>query len=114
MNETCKKLKKLMKQRGWTLYRLAAESGLAYSSVSNLFNRNTEPTLPTLRCLCKGLGISLSEFFADEPAPVRIDYSMEEQELIINYRSLRKTDKGLLNAYLYGLRKILPEKAEKF
>ncbi|MCR4641527.1 MAG: helix-turn-helix domain-containing protein [Lachnospiraceae bacterium] len=108
MNETCKKLKKLMNQRGWTLYRLAAESGLAYSSVSNLFNRNTEPTLPTLRCLCKGLGISLSEFFSDEPVPIRADYTLEEEQLVINYRSLRKADKGLLSAYLSGLCKIVP------
>lgn len=112
MNETCTKLKKLLLQKDWSLYRLAAESGLPYSSISNLFRRNTEPTIPTLRLICKGFGISLSDFFADEPAPQNLDYSLEEQNLIISYRSLRKKDRQLLSVYMSGLCKKLPDPAE--
>lgn len=108
-NDTVRKIEELMKERGWTLYKLSVESDLPYSSIENLFRRNTEPTLPTLRCLCRGLGVSLSEFFSDEPAPLRVDYSLDERNLIVSYRSLRRTDKKLLKAYLDGLSKRLPE-----
>ena len=43
-----KQIKKLMEERGWTDYRLAKESGLSHSTVTNMFNRNNAPTLPTL------------------------------------------------------------------
>ena len=108
-NKTVRKIEELMKERGWTLYRLSVESDLPYSSIENLFRRNTEPTLPTLRNLCNGLGISLSEFFSDEPAPVRVDYTLEERNLIVQYRSLRRTDRKLLQTYIAGLNKALPD-----
>lgn len=108
-NDTVRKLEELMKERGWTLYKLSVESDLPYSSIENLFRRNTEPTLPTLRSLCRGLGISLSEFFSDEPAPIRVDYSLEERNLIVQYRALRRTDRKLLLAYIAGLNKALPD-----
>lgn len=108
-NKTIKKLERLTKERGWSLYRLSIESDLPYSSIENLFRRNTEPTLPTLRSLCNGLGVSMSEFFSDEPAPLRIDYTSDERDLVIEYRSLRRTDKRLLRTYLAGLNKKLPE-----
>lgn len=108
-NETVRKIEKLMKERNWTLYHLSVESDLPYSSIENLFRRNTEPTLPTLRSLCRGFGVSMSEFFSDEPAPLRIDYTMEEQNLIIEYRSLRRTDRRLVRTYVAGLGKKLPE-----
>ena len=108
-NETIRKLERLTKERGWSLYRLSIESDLPYSSIENLFRRNTEPTLPTLRSLCNGLGVSMSEFFSDEPVPLRIDYTSDERDLVIEYRSLRRTDKRLLRTYLAGLNKKLPE-----
>ncbi len=55
-----------MEQRGWTEYKLAKESNLSQSTISNMFARNTLPTIPTLEAICKALRISLSEFFLDD------------------------------------------------
>lgn len=55
------KLKQLMDDRGWTCYRLAKESGVSWSTIRNMFQRGTEPTVPTLEALCAGLGISLPQ-----------------------------------------------------
>lgn len=59
------RLQQLMQERGWTEYRLAKECGLAQSTVGGILRRNTEPSLTTLETICKGLGITLSQFFAE-------------------------------------------------
>ena len=111
-NESVKRILQLMKERGWSLYKLAKESGITYSSLSNLLHRNTEPTLSTLRNLCNGLGITLSEFFSNEESTVIVDYSREERDLITGYRTLSRKDKELLLSFLSGLMKSLPAPAE--
>ena len=45
--DTQKRIKELMAERGWTDYRLAKEANLSHSTVTNMFNRNNAPTLPT-------------------------------------------------------------------
>ncbi len=62
---TNERLNKLMKERGLTMYRLAINSGLSESTISNIFRRNTTPSIETLEQVCKGFGITLAQFFAD-------------------------------------------------
>jgi len=57
------RIRELMNLNHWSIYKLAKASGIPYSSLNNCFQRNTTPTIPTLEKLCKGLNISLSDFF---------------------------------------------------
>ena len=59
------KLRLLLKERGWTEYRLAKESGLSESTIANIFRRNATPSFATLESICAGFGITLSQFFAE-------------------------------------------------
>ena len=59
------KLRELLDQNGMTEYRLAKKSGLSDSTIKNIFRRNTVPSIPTLEAICKGFGITLSQFFAE-------------------------------------------------
>lgn len=59
------KLKQLLKERGWTEYKLAKVSGLSESTIANIFRRNATPSFSTLEAICAGFGISLSQFFAE-------------------------------------------------
>ncbi len=59
------KLNELMKERGWTRYRLAKECNLPEGTLANIFHRGTIPTIATLEIICQTLNISLSQFFAD-------------------------------------------------
>ena len=93
------RIKEYMRENDWTVYHLAKESGMAYSSLNNLFRRNTEPTLPTLRKICDGLGVSLSAFFNDGDTPVITAYTQEERTLVNLYRSISKKR----NSHLYKL-----------
>lgn len=95
----------MLDDRGWSVYRLSKETGLPYSSINNIFSRNTEPSLHIIKKICTALGLSLSDFFADEPVPVGELQGQDERALISKYRSLTKNERKLLSAYLSGLLK---------
>ena len=63
--DTNERLRRLLDERGWTEYRLAKVCGLNQSTIANIYKRNTVPSIATLEEICKGFGITLSQFFAD-------------------------------------------------
>lgn len=56
-------------ERGWSINYLAMEAMLTQSTVNNMFTRQTDPKISTLRAICNAFGITLSEFFAEENTP---------------------------------------------
>ena len=54
-------IRQLMNERGWTIYRLAQESGLSQTTISNIFKRNNQPSLPTVNAICDACGITLAQ-----------------------------------------------------
>jgi transcriptional regulator with XRE-family HTH domain len=107
MNEVLMKIKKLMDERGWSLYKLAKESGIPYSSLNSLFQKNNQPTITTLEKICAGFHITMKEFFS-ENTPYRFlkdEYSKEEKEIIYSYRKLSRSNKKLLTGILSLLEK---------
>lgn len=54
----------LCEEKRMTINKLATESGVAPSTVKNiLYGKSQNPGIVTLKMLCDGLGISLTEFF---------------------------------------------------
>lgn len=45
-----------------TAYALSKKSGISQSTLSNLVNRGNDPSLETLKKICEGLGIKMSDF----------------------------------------------------
>lgn len=100
------RIQTLLEFKHWSLYKLAKEAEIPYSSLNNIINRKTCPTIITLEKICDGFQISLSEFFNFEENPLRSDNLTEEQQELLNaYDSLSIKDKALLQAYLKGLSK---------
>ena len=87
-----KSIRELMNERGWTDYRLAKEANLSHSTVTNMFNRNNAPTLPTLEAVCNGFGITLVQFFSDRTEASAL--TAEQQELFRNGVHSRKDKKS--------------------
>ncbi|MBF7025530.1 XRE family transcriptional regulator [Staphylococcus kloosii] len=58
-------LKKIRKQKQYTLTNLAAEIDLSVSYLSNLENNVTSPTLTNLQSICEALGVSMVEMLED-------------------------------------------------
>ena len=89
--DTLARLKQLLNDRGWTEYRLSKECGLAQSTIGNIYRRNVNPSLDTLETLCKGFGITLSQFFAEGEV---VELTPELKEVFENWISLTPKQKA--------------------
>ena len=96
-----RRIKQLMEERGWTDYRLAKESNLSHSTVTNMFNRNNAPTLPTLEAVCKAFGITLAQFFTEGNSP---ELTEEQRLLFAKWSTLKDDQKQALLALIDTMR----------
>lgn len=85
--EVLDRIEKLRKEKGWSINYLAMESGLTQSTLNNLYSRNTEPKISTLRAICGAFGITLSDFFKEEE---------NDDELIRKVKALSQDNKKAL------------------
>ena len=88
-----KRIRQLMEERGWTDYHLAKEANLSHSTVTNMFNRNNTPTLPTLEAVCRAFGITLTQFFTEAGES---QITEEQQKLFSIWSTLTDEQKRLL------------------
>ena len=91
--DTKNRIKELMDERGWTIYELSKRSGLAQTTISNMWKRNTEPTIPSLRALFNGFGITLSQFFAEGDM---VELTPEQRAFFIRWAALSSDQKEML------------------
>lgn len=56
------RIRELCEQRKWSYYQLSKASGIPYSTLNTMLNKENMPSLPTLQKLCQGFGISIVEF----------------------------------------------------
>jgi len=97
-----KRIKELMQERGWSEYRLAIASGLSQSTVANIFNRNTMPSLTTLEAICKGFGMTLSQFFAEGEM---VELTSQQKQMFEAWSSLSKDQKEALQRLIAVMKK---------
>ena len=71
----------LLKDRGWSVNKLAHMSNLPQSTIKSMLHGNKEyyPSIPTLNKICDSLGITVSEFLRmveneDRPEPTPEEY----------------------------------------
>lgn len=84
----------IMKERGWSYYKLSIESGLSSSNNTNIYRRNTVPSITTLEAICNAFGITLSQFFAEEEDFVQL--SPEQKEMFDNWLCLSENQKKIV------------------
>lgn len=84
------KLREMLKERGLTTYKMAEISGLSHTTLANVFKRNTVPSINTLRAICNGFGITLSQFFAEEEM---VEMTPELKDLFNGWLTLNPTQK---------------------
>ena len=100
--DVIKRIDFLMKERNWSDYKLAAESGLSSSTIANIHRRNTVPSIATLESICSAFGITLAQFFTEETSIVQL--SKEQQELFNMWISLTEHQKQIIYSLIKELK----------
>ncbi len=59
------KIDKLRVNRGWTIYKLAQESGLSQQTIHQWFDNHSTPTIAAIQAVCEAFGITVAEFFSE-------------------------------------------------
>ena len=81
--DVIKRIDELMKERNWSNYKLAAESGLSSSTIANIYRRNTTPSISTLEAICSAFGITLAQFFTEDSYTVQLN--SEQRDLFRHF-----------------------------
>ncbi|MBQ2915053.1 MAG: helix-turn-helix transcriptional regulator [Clostridia bacterium] len=97
-----KKINKMRIDRGWSIYRLSVESGIPQSTLTNMFNRETLPSITTLECICNAFGITMAEFFTEENNPT---VEISDNEIISLLQELNGESKLLILSLIRQLSK---------
>ena len=100
MVNVLEKIDNLRKERGWSIYKLAEESELTQSTISNMFIRQTLPTISTLSQICDAFPITLAEFFDD----TQIN-SNDELYILSIYKQLNNRDKQIVKNLIESMNK---------
>ncbi len=95
--DVLKRINELREERNWTVYRLAEESNISQSTLSNMFSRKTQPSISTLEQLCQAFNITLSQFFSDD--------QQQESEVLRKYNMLNKEQRQLVLSLIEILNK---------
>ena len=99
------RIHQLCQERNWSYYRLSKASGLTYSTISTLMNKQTLPSLTTLIKICHGFDISLADFFVSDTHSVPATYG--EKQSLSQFSSNSPEDQNLAHDYMKGLAKSL-------
>lgn len=99
--DTLARLEGLLAERGWTRYRLAKESGIPHSTLTNLWHKSNVPTIFTLEDICRALGITMAEFFTmpGEKAPA---FTAEQQALLARWDMLTAEQRAAFLLLMQG------------
>ena len=81
-----------------TRLRLEKNSGLTQSTISTWYRKNQIPTIQTLDKICKGFGITLSQFFAEGDDAISL--TSEQKEILNNWSCLNEHQKQVISDLL--------------
>jgi transcriptional regulator with XRE-family HTH domain len=89
--DVLEKIKRLQEERSWSGLRLAEMAGLSPSTISMMYMRNNQPSVPTLQAICEAFGITLSQFFSESNIPPGL--TSEQKTLLKHWNRLTDDQK---------------------
>lgn len=102
MNYALEKIESICEKKGISKYKLAHDASIPYTTLTNMFKKDTMPTLPTLQKICEGLDITMAQFFAEDET--RVDLTEMQKELLSLWDSLSLDMQSRVIGYLEGLK----------
>ncbi len=99
--DAIQRIRELCAARAWSVYRLAKQSGIPYSTLNSMLQKTGAPSLPTLAKICDGFQITLAQFFSDGEAAELL--RGDQVEFLEKWEALDDGERGLVLAYIRGL-----------
>lgn len=97
-HEITERIRELCAARSWTVYRLAKESGITYSTLCTMLNKSNTPSVYTLKKICDGFGITLAQFF--DTGDAKAVLTTENREHLKQWNQLSKESKENAKKYI--------------
>ena len=98
VKDILKEITRLRLERNWTEYELAKKSGLAQSTISSWYRKKQIPSIQTLDKICKGLGITLSQFFGEGDDAIFL--TPEQRKLLDSWSALNSQQRKIVTDLL--------------
>jgi len=98
--DSIQRIRDLCAARGWSYYRLSKESGIQYSTLNTMLHKTYQPSVTSLERICKGFGITFSEFFSDSEIAA---LTTEQKKCLSLWNQMDKQSKDLALAYMQAL-----------
>lgn len=93
VKDILEEISRLRKARNWSEYDLAKHSGIPQSTISTWYRKNQIPTVKSLEKICNGVGITMSQFFAE--GDDLISLLPKQREMLDNWASLSEKQQEL-------------------
>lgn len=93
MKDVLEEITRQRLKRNWSEYELSKRANLTQSTISTWYRKKQMPTIPNLDKVCQGLGITLSEFFAETDDVISL--TPEQRELLDNWAALTPKQREL-------------------
>ncbi len=90
--DVIKRLNVLRLERKLSVYRLAELTGINQSTLANTFSRGVVPSIVNLGKMCEAMGLTLSQFFAQEEKLLPL--TPKEQTFVAEFQKLPQDIKG--------------------
>lgn len=100
--DVCMRIEQIMNQKQLSYYKLSIQSGLAPSTLANIRRRGSIPTIYTIEQICKGLQISLSEFFLEDTDEAQY-LEPYQVELLQSFMLLSQEKRNLITSLIQNL-----------
>ena len=84
-------------KRDWSEYTLAVNSDIPQSTISTWKKRDLQPSIASIEKICKGFGISLSQFFSEGNES---DFTEEQKEIFDAWSRLNREQRAKLLDFL--------------
>ena len=97
-----KKITEMRMERNWSEYELAERAELTQSTISSWYRKNLIPSIPSLERICEAFGISLSQFFLDDPTQSP-KLTKEQDEILKLWNRLSKGQRKKLADFLNSI-----------
>lgn len=75
-----REIRRLRESKGWSQAKLAGETGMGISSVSQIETGVRNPSAATLWKIAEALGVGIADLFPKAQSPLPLDYGIEERQ----------------------------------